>query len=77
MLFGTTPAQPVILRAIRYRAVLRGRAFCPEMSLDDVELELPGALEAIDPDEHADCIKEGPASPIELEPVSGRAGRRR
>ena len=47
------------------------------MSLDDVELELPGALEAIDPDEHADCIKEGPASPIELEPVSGRAGRRR
>jgi hypothetical protein len=39
-----------------------------EMSLDDVELELPEELEAIDPDEHADCIKEGPGSPIELEP---------
>ena len=34
-----------------------------EMSLDDVELELPGELEEIDPDEHADCIKEGPGSP--------------
>jgi hypothetical protein len=39
-----------------------------EMSLDDVELELPGELEEIDPDEHADCIKEGPGSPPELEP---------
>src|ERR1700733_2288553 len=46
-----------------------------EMSLDDVELELPGELEEIDPDEHADRIKEGPRSPVELEPVSGRAGR--
>jgi hypothetical protein len=47
-----------------------------EMSLDDVELELPGALEEIDPDEHADRIKDGPRSPIELEPVSARVGRR-
>jgi hypothetical protein len=37
-----------------------------EMSLDDVELELPGELEEIDPDEHADRIKEGPGSPIEF-----------
>jgi hypothetical protein len=47
-----------------------------EMSLDDVELELPGELEEIDPDEHADCIKEGPGSPADLEPVNGRPGRR-
>jgi hypothetical protein len=47
-----------------------------EMSLDDVELELPGELEEIDPDEHADRIKEGPGSPIELELASGRVGRR-
>ena len=39
-----------------------------EMSLDDVELELPGELEEIDPDEHADRIEDGPGSPIELEP---------
>src|ERR1700721_2699696 len=37
-----------------------------EMSLDDVELELPGELEEIDRDEHADRIKEGPGSPIEF-----------
>ena len=47
-----------------------------EMSLDDVELDLPGELEEIDPDEHADRIKDGPGSPNELEPVSARAGRR-
>jgi hypothetical protein len=47
-----------------------------EMSLDDIELELPEALEEIDPDEHADRIKDGPGSPSELEPVSERAGRR-
>jgi hypothetical protein len=39
-----------------------------EMSLDDVELELPEELVEIDPDEHADRIKDGPGSPIELEP---------
>jgi hypothetical protein len=47
-----------------------------EMSLDDVELELPGELEEIDPDEHADRIKDSPGSPIESEPISERAGRR-
>jgi hypothetical protein len=39
-----------------------------EMSLDDVELELPEELEEIDPDEQADRIEDGPGSPIELEP---------
>ena len=47
-----------------------------EMSLDDVELELPEGLEEIDPDEHADRIEDGPGRPIELEPISERAGRR-
>jgi len=39
-----------------------------EMSLDDVELELPEELEEIDPDGHADRIEDGPGSLIELEP---------
>ena len=38
-----------------------------EMSLDDVDLELPEPLEEIDPDEHAGQLEDGPARPRELE----------
>jgi hypothetical protein len=38
-----------------------------EMSLDDVDLDLPEPLEEIDPDEHADQLEAGPASPVEQE----------
>jgi chromosome segregation ATPase len=38
-----------------------------EMSLDDVEPDLPEPLEEIDPDEHARALESGPANPAELE----------
>jgi hypothetical protein len=38
-----------------------------EMSLDDVDLELPEPLEEIDPDEHAGALESGPGRPVELE----------
>jgi chromosome segregation ATPase len=38
-----------------------------EMSLDDVELDLPEPLEAIEPDEHAGALESGPGNPAELE----------
>jgi hypothetical protein len=40
-----------------------------EMSLDDVELDLPDQLEEIDPEEHAGALESGPGSPAELEHV--------
>lgn len=36
-----------------------------EMSLDDVDLELPEPLGEIDPDEHAGELEDAPATPIE------------
>jgi hypothetical protein len=38
-----------------------------EMSLDDVELDLPEPIEEIDPEEHAGVLEGGPSSPAELE----------
>src|SRR3954449_6650376 len=38
-----------------------------EMSLDDVDLDLPEPLEEIDPDEHAGALESGSAAPVELE----------
>jgi chromosome segregation ATPase len=38
-----------------------------EISLDDVDLELPEALEEIDPEEHAAALESGPGRPAELE----------
>jgi uncharacterized coiled-coil protein SlyX len=38
-----------------------------QMSLDDVDLELPEALEEIDPEEHAAALESGPGRPAELE----------
>jgi multidrug efflux pump subunit AcrA (membrane-fusion protein) len=40
-----------------------------EMSLDDVDLDLPEQLEEIDPDEHAGQLEGGVATPTELEPT--------
>jgi chromosome segregation ATPase len=40
-----------------------------EMSLDDVELDLPEPLEEIDPEEHAGVLESGPGTPAELEPA--------
>src|ERR1700686_4391762 len=37
-----------------------------EMSLDDVDLELPEPLEEIDPEEHAAALASGPGRPAEL-----------
>jgi hypothetical protein len=37
-----------------------------EMSLDDVELDLPEPLEEIDPEEHAGALEGGPGTPAEL-----------
>nr|WP_294502207.1 hypothetical protein [uncultured Rhodopila sp.] len=39
------------------------------MSLDEVDLELPEALEELDPDPHADELEDDPATPLELEPL--------
>jgi chromosome segregation ATPase len=38
-----------------------------EMSLDDVDLDLPEPLEEIDPDEHAGALESGPSNPAEFE----------
>jgi hypothetical protein len=38
-----------------------------EMSLDEVDLDLPEALEELDPDAHADELEDAPVSPLELE----------
>jgi hypothetical protein len=38
-----------------------------EMSLDDVDLDLPEPLEEIDADEHASILEGGPGKPEELE----------
>jgi hypothetical protein len=40
-----------------------------EVSLDDVDLDLPQPLEEIDPEDHAGVIEDAPGSPIELEPM--------
>jgi hypothetical protein len=40
-----------------------------EMSLDDIELDLPEPLEEIDPEEHAGELEDAAARPIELEDV--------
>jgi hypothetical protein len=40
-----------------------------EMSLDDVDLDLPEPIEEIDPDGHAGALESGPATPMELEPT--------
>jgi hypothetical protein len=40
-----------------------------ELSLDEVELDLPEPIEEIDPDEHASTLESGPANPAELEHV--------
>jgi hypothetical protein len=40
-----------------------------EVSLDDVDLDLPQPLEEIDPEDHASEIEDAPGSPIELEPM--------
>jgi hypothetical protein len=40
-----------------------------EMSLDDVELDLPEPLEEIDPEEHASALESGPGSAAELERI--------
>jgi chromosome segregation ATPase len=40
-----------------------------EMSLDDVELDLPEPLEEIDSDEHAGALESGPDRPAELEQI--------
>jgi len=38
-----------------------------EMNLDEVDLELPEALEELDPDAHAGELDDAPATPLELE----------
>ena len=38
-----------------------------EMSLDDIELDLPEPLEEVEPEDHASQIEDAPGSPIELE----------
>jgi hypothetical protein len=38
-----------------------------EMSLDDVDLDLPEPLEEIDPEEHPLTLESGPGTPAELE----------
>jgi hypothetical protein len=38
-----------------------------EMSLDDIELDLPESLEEIDPEEHAGQLEDAAARPVELE----------
>jgi hypothetical protein len=38
-----------------------------EMSLDDVDLDLPEPLEEIDPEEHAGQLEDAAARPVELE----------
>jgi hypothetical protein len=43
-----------------------------EMSLDDVQLEIPEPLEEIDPEGHAGEIEDGPQSSAELEPTRTR-----
>jgi hypothetical protein len=45
-----------------------------EMSLDDIELDLPEPLEEIDPDEHADELEDACGSPLEVEHVLPHAG---
>jgi len=40
-----------------------------EMSLNDVELDLPERLEEIDPEEHAGALANGPDKPAELEQI--------
>ena len=40
-----------------------------EMSLDDVELDLPEPLDEIDPEEHASQLEAGVSKPAELEHV--------
>ena len=40
-----------------------------EMSLDDIELDLPEPLEEVDPEDHAGVIEDAPSSPMELEPM--------
>jgi hypothetical protein len=37
------------------------------MNLDEVDLDLPEALEELDPDAHADELEGAPATPVELE----------
>ena len=38
------------------------------MSLDDIDLDLPGPLEEIDPDEHTSALESASGRPAELEP---------
>ena len=40
-----------------------------EMSLDDIDLDLPGPLEEIDPDEHTSALESASGRPAELEPT--------
>ena len=40
-----------------------------EMSLDDIDLDLPEPLEEIDPDEHAHALEGASGRPAELEPT--------
>jgi hypothetical protein len=40
-----------------------------EMSLDDIDLDLPEPLEEIDPDEHASALESASGRPAELEPA--------
>jgi exonuclease VII large subunit len=40
-----------------------------EMSLDDIDLDLPEPLEEIDPDEHASALESASGRPAELEPT--------
>ena len=40
-----------------------------EMSLDDIDLDLPEPLEEIDPDEHASELESASGRPAELEPT--------
>ena len=40
-----------------------------EMSLDDIDLDLPEPLEKIDPDEHASGLESASGRPAELEPT--------
>jgi chromosome segregation ATPase len=40
-----------------------------EMSLDDIDLDLPEPLEEIDPDEYASALESASGRPVELEPT--------
>jgi hypothetical protein len=40
-----------------------------ELSLDDVELDLPKPIEEINADEHASALESGPTNPAELEQI--------